>query len=195
MKDIKSYKPKNSSLSSGQVLPRPYKFQEAQIIVKEMADLLSLDLVQKNLVTESITLYIGFDHESFCNYDDSCYIDHYGRIIPKPAGGTIRFSCPTNSNQEITKAFLSIFNNEKIVNRNLLIRRVNICANKISKKSRYHQLELFKDYEKENKENNLQKAILQIKSKYGCNSLLKGMNFLEASRTKERISQIGGHKA
>lgn len=196
MKDIKSYRPKNSSLSSGQVLPRPYKFQETQIIIKEMADLLSLDLTQKNLVAESVTLYIGFDHESFTyGYDVPCHIDHYGRIVPKHAGGTVRFSNSTNSTKEITKAFLAIFNNEKIVNRNLLIRRVALCANKVSKNSGCCQLELFRDYEKEEKESNLQQTILQIKSKFGSNSLLKGMNLLEASRTIERNSQIGGHRA
>ncbi len=196
MKDIKAYSPKNKSLSSGQVLPRPYKFLEAQIIIKEMSDLLSLDLVRKNLVTESISLYIGFDHESsYYNYDGPLYIDHYGRTVPKYAGGTFRFSSPTNSTKEITNAFLILFNDEKRVNRNLLIRRVNLCANKISKNSGYVQLELFRDYEKETKENNLQQTLLQIKSKYGSNSILKGMNLFEASRTIERNSQIGGHKA
>ncbi|MBQ2592807.1 MAG: DNA methylase, partial [Candidatus Riflebacteria bacterium] len=196
MKDIKSYKSKNSSLSSNQVLPRPYKFTEAEIIVKEMSDMLCLDLVRKNLVTESVTLYVGFDHASaVIGYDGPSYIDHYGRIIPQHAGGTFRFSTPTNSAKEITKGFLTIFNDENRVNRNLLIRRVGVCANKISANTGCYQLELFRDYEKEAKENNLQHTLLQIKSKYGSNSILKGTNFFECSRTKERNSQIGGHRA
>ena len=196
MKDIKAYRPKNSSLSSSQVLPRPYKFNEAEIIIKEMTDLLCLDLVRKNVVAESVTLYIGFDPKSVTNgYQGDYYIDHYERIVPKPAGGTVRFTNKTNSLKEINQAFLSIFNNEKIIDRNLLIRRIALCANKISKDTGSYQLELFRDYEKEAKENNLQQTLLQIKSRYGNNAILKGMNFLEASRTRERNAQIGGHKA
>lgn len=196
MKDIKSYKSKNRSLSSNQVLPRPYKFQEAEIIVKEMSDILCLDMVRKNLVAESVTLYVGFDHVSaVIGYNGPSYIDHYGRVVPQHAGGTFRFISPTNSAKEIIKAFLTIFNDEKRVNRNLLIRRIGICANKISNNTGCRQLELFRDYEKEAKENNLQHTLLQIKSKYGNNSILKGTNFFECSRTRERNSQIGGHKA
>ena len=196
MKDIKAYRPKNSSLSSSQVLPRPYKFEEAQIIIKEMADLLSLDLTQKNLVAESVSLYIGYEHLSdYSNYKGPYYIDYYGRTVPKHSGGTFRFSNPTNSSKEIINAFLTIFNDENRVNRSLSIRHVGLCANKVAKNTGCYQLELFRDYEKEAKENNLQQTILQIKSRFGNNSLLKGMNFLEASRTRERNSQIGGHKA
>ena len=196
MKDIKSYKSKNSSLSSNQVLPRAYKFKEAEIIVKEMSDILCLDLVRKNLVTESVTLYIGFDHASaVIGYDGPCYIDYYGRTVPQHAGGTFRFSTPTNSAKEITQGFLTIFNDEKRVNRNLLIRRVGVCANKISANTGCRQLELFRDYEQEAKENDLQNTLLQIKSKYGSNAILKGTNFFDCSRTRERNSQIGGHRA
>ncbi len=196
MKDIKAYRPKNSSLSSSQVLPRPYKFEETQIIIKEMDDLLSLDLTQQNLVTASVSLYIGYEHLSdYSNYKGPYYIDYYGRTVPKHSGGTFRFSNPTNSSKEIINAFLTIFNDKNRVNRSLSIRHVGLCANKVAKNTGCYQLELFRDYEKEAKENNLQQTILQIKSRFGNNSLLKGMNFLEASRTRERNSQIGGHKA
>lgn len=215
MKHIKEYKPSTNSICSGQVLHCPYDFQKTKLIVKEMTDALVLDLVKKHVVTDQIVLTIGYDVENLTNadissnYSGEITIDRYGRKIPKHAHGTVNLKSKTSSTKEIMEAVMSLY--DRIADKNLLIRRINISANKIvdisnvNKKDSYEQLDMFTNYEglakeeeinrkKKEKENNLQKVVLDIKNKYGKNAILKGMNFEEAGTMRERNGQIGGHK-
>ena len=199
MKDIKGYKSEAKSLGSGQVLHEPYTYEKAKIIIREMAELLALDLFKKKLVTESITLQVGYDIESLEQKDFSGEVvtDFYGRQVPKPAHGSISFGTETNSSKKIVDAFVELF--EKIVNPLLLVRRVNITANNTKPESQ-RQPSLFDEVEEKDgglnqeKENSLQKAILEIMRKFGKNAILKGMNLEEGATTIDRNSQIGGHK-
>ncbi|HHX59436.1 MAG TPA: DNA methylase [Epulopiscium sp.] len=211
MADIKSYKPKSNSIGSGQVLHEPYTFEKAKLIVKEMTDLLVLDLVTKRLVTNQMVLTIGYDIENLNNdgnrkpYHGEISIDSYGRKIPKQAHGTTNLSQQTSSTRLIMDAVIALF--DRIVDENLLIRRVTITANNVILEDRivkdsYEQLDLFLDLkaakEKEEaleRERKLQESVIQLKKKYGKNAILKGMNFEEGATTISRNKQIGGHKA
>ena len=205
--DIKSYRPESSSLSSGQVLQEPYEFSKARLVLKEMADLLSLELVSKRIVTDQIVLTVGYDIESLTkSYSGAVETDRYGRKIPKTAHSSENIGRYTSSTKLICETAMSLF--DRIVDKNLLVRRMYIVANHIitekdaEKESEYVQLDLFTDTKmqeaEENelkKEKDMQKAILKIKSKYGKNSIIKGMNLKEGATALERNKQIGGHKA
>ncbi len=210
--DIKAYQPQSSSLGSGQVLQCPYDYEKAKLIVREMTDLLVLDLVEKGLVTDQMVLTIGYDRESLENpeikskYHGAVTLDHYGRKIPKHAHGSMNLKSWTSSTRQITDAVMTLY--EKIVNPDLLVRRVNLVANHIireanvPKKEAAIQLDFFADPEEtrrqeeaEQKEKSRQRAVLDIRKKYGKNAILKGMNFQEGATTKDRNKQIGGHKA
>ncbi|HCX55623.1 MAG TPA: DNA methylase [Sphingobacterium sp.] len=214
--DIKAYKPSTNSIGSGQVLQCAYTFDKAKLIVREMTDLLVLDLVDKRLVTDQLVLTIGYDIENLINpkikksYHGAITIDHYGRAVPKSAHGTTNLGRQTSSAKLIMDAVTKLF--ERIVDENLLIRRVNITANHVvdegtvQKTDSFDQLDLFTDYvaerskkEKEEaeleKEKKMQKAMVEIKKKYGKNAVLKGMNLEEGATTLDRNKQIGGHKA
>ncbi len=209
IKDIKTYKPSRNSISSGQVLHCPYDYQKTKLIVKEMADSLSLDLVSKNLVTDQLVLIIGYDAENITtNYKGEVTKDYYGRSVPKHANGTINLSHKTSSSKQITTQLLNLF--EKIINKNLLVRRITVVANNVINQTEaqaekvieqydlftdYHALEEKRNQEKqyEQEENKLQHILLDIKNKYGKNSILRGMNFEEGSTAIDRNSQIGGH--
>lgn len=215
MADIKAYKPKSNSLGSGQVLHEPYSFEKGKLIVKEMADSLVLELVEKGLVTDQMTLTVGYDQGNLKNpkirkqYKGSISIDRYGRSRPKHAHGTTNLKKPTSSTKWILDAVLELY--EEIVDQNLLIRRVTITANHVVKEHEAQerpseQLDMFTDYaamrdlEKEEKqelarEKETQKAMLDIKRKFGKNAIVKGMNLEEGATTLERNRQIGGHKA
>ena len=212
MADVKAYTPQSNSTTSGQVLKEPYPFEKAKLIVKEMTDLLVLDLVKKHLVTDQIVLTIGYDIENLNNpairkqYTGEITADYYGRRVPKPAQGRTNFKPHTSSTRQITDATVALF--ETIVNPALLIRRVTISAEHLIDENRretetaFEQMDLFTDYaarakeaEKQHKEKNLQHAVLSIQERYGKNALLKGMNLEEGAMTVERNSQIGGHKA
>ena len=208
--DIKAYRPSSNSLSSGQVLPRGYEHGPAGTVIKEMADGLSLDLVKKGLVTDQLVMYVGYDTESVKpEYTGELVRDWYGRIVPKPATGSINLSPPTSSAKEIIKAASTLF--ERITDPKLLARRINISLNHIVtedsiQEETEEQLDLFTDYkaaeqqkaeseadrEREKKE---QQAILAIKERYGKNAILKGMDLQEGATARERNSQIGGHKS
>lgn len=200
MKDIKSYKSEAKSLGSGQVLHEPYTFEKAKIIVREMAELLALDLFKKKMVAASVTLQVGYDVESLNlkNFDGEVVRDFYGRDIPKPAHASAWLGQETNSSKIIVEAFVGLF--EKIVNPSWLVRRVNITANNTKLESE-HQPGLFDDVDKKDggfnqeKEDSLQKTRLEIMRKFGKNALLKGMNLQEGATTIDRNVQIGGHKA
>lgn len=212
MADIKAYKPSANSVSSGQVLHCPYDAKKARLIVNEMVDLLVLDLVEKGLVTNQIVLTIGYDVENLTNneisakYAGEVVVDRYGRKIPKHSHGTQNLEKYSSSTKLITQATLDLY--DRIINENLLVRRINVCAAKLlteeeaKKDAGYSQLSIFTDYNKleeekreETREKNMQKAVLDIKKKFGKNAILKGMNLQEGATTKDRNEQIGGHKA
>lgn len=205
--DIKSYRPESSSLSSGQVLQEPYEFSKAKLVLKEMADLLSLELVSKRIVTDQIVLTVGYDIESLNkSYSGAVETDRYGRKIPKTAHSSENIGRYTSSTKLICETAMKLF--DRTVDKELLVRRMYIVANHIitendaEKEREYVQLNLFSDTGKQESEENelkkekdMQKAILKIKSKYGKNSIIKGMNLKEGATALERNRQIGGHKA
>ncbi len=210
IKDAKGYTPKNNSICSGQVLHTPYNFSKAKIIVREMIELLVLDIVQKGLVTSQIVLTVGYDIENLINeqiknnYKGEIVLDSYGRLIPKHAHGTINFDRHISSTVKITKEVMSLF--ERITDKNLLVRRINISANKLlteeqaSGEKRFIQLDMFSNNNvNENnglgKERDIQRTVIEIKSKYGKNSILRGVNFEDGATTRDRNGQMGGHKA
>ncbi len=213
---VKGYKPENNSISSGQVLYMPYDFDQARLIVKEMTDQMTLDLVDKRLVTSQIVLTVGYDIANLKDqnisrkYKGTVTTDYYGRKVPKHAHGTINLKRQTSSTKLITEAIMELYN--RIVDSNLLVRRINITANKLvsedstSQKNTYEQLDLFTDYtakaREEAKENEalerekcMQKTMLNIKKKFGKNAILKGINLEEHATAMNRNEQIGGHKA
>ena len=212
--DIKAYKPMSKSLNSGQVLQCPYKTDTARIIVREMTDALVLDMVDKGVATNQITLTIGYEAESpeklRSHYSGEISVDHYGRAVPKHAHGTENFSRHTSSTEEIVDAALALY--DRIINPALFVRRVNVSANNLQSESeRYkdapaEQLDFFTDYsslEKEQKEEKIkysrekmkQNALISIRKKYGGNAILKGVSLEEGATATERNRQIGGHKA
>ena len=214
LEDIRNYKPSTNSLSLGQVLHCPYDYDKTKLIVKEMTDLLVLDLVEKRLVTNQIVLTIGYDIDNLKeskknkNYNGEVTVDRYGRKVPKHAHGTINLVESTSSTKIILEKTMELF--ERIIDKNLLTRRINVVANnvqsedKVSNNNSFEQLNLFtelnqnskEEHQKEiEKERNLQHAIIDIKKKYGKNAILKGMNFEEGGTTISRNSQIGGHRA
>lgn len=194
MKEIKGYRSTAKSLGIGQVLHHPYTYEKAKIIVREMAELLALDMYEKKLVTSSVTLMIGYDIQSVMDetYTGEVVQDFYGRIMPKPAGGTIFVGEDTNSSRSIVEGLVKIF--EHIADPCLLVRRVNVCANSIIPLAD-RQASLFEDSRFQVKENSLQEARLSIMKKFGKNAILKGMNLQEGATTRDRNAQIGGHKA
>lgn len=212
MKDIKQYKPLAKSLGTGQVLHDPYNFEKTRLIVKEMIDLLVLDLVDKGLLTNMIVISVGYDIENLknkdisSNYKGEITTDYFGRKIPKHAHGTVNLDEYTSSTKIITNKVLELY--DKIVNKGLLIKRVNLSACSLILESDYEikpkikQISIFDEQENESiqkndleKERKAQEAILKIKKKFGKNAVLKGMNLEEGATTIERNNQIGGHKA
>lgn len=211
--DIKAYKPESNSIGSGQVLQCGTDYDKTKIIVREMTEMLVLDLVSKNLVTDQIVLTVGYDRENLMdpvrmrNYKGEYSIDQYGRKIPKHAHGTINLDSYTSSTNVIVRAVLELLN--RIVDENLLVRRINMSANHVineneAKQDRYEQINLFDmiefdekkvDQEKLQKEKDIQKAVLDIKKKFGKNAILKGMSLQEGATAIDRNNQIGGHKA
>jgi DNA polymerase V len=213
---VKAYRPETHSLSSGQVLTCPYDVKKAKVVIKEMADNMAMNLVSKRMVTDQIVLTIGYDAESLTNptikakYNGPVRTDHYGRAVPKYAQGTERLNRMTSSARLLIRATTSLF--DRIVNPDLLIRRMNLTVNNVvdrslaRKKEAPVELDLFTDYEavrqqKEaeeealQKEQRMQEVLLNIKQRYGKNAILRGLNFEEGATAIERNKQIGGHKA
>ena len=212
IEDIKSYKPESSSVGSGQVLHCAYTAEKAKLIVREMTDLLVLDLVDKGLVTDQMVLTVGYDIENLTDpkrrnaYRGEVTTDPYGRKIPKHAHGTANLGRRTSSTRLITDAVMELY--DRIVDGNLLVRRVNLVANRVlpeeavQQELAFDQLDLFSDVaEKKAEEAQLerekrrQQAVLSIRKKYGKNAILKGMNYEDGATTRDRNAQIGGHKA
>lgn len=195
MKEINAYRPETNSLSEGQVLSCPYPYDKARIIVQEMTDSLVFQLTDKGLVTDSLTLDIGYDREN-CDkgiYRGPVHIDYYGRTVPKGAHGSTRLDNPTNLSSQLMAATTELF--DRIANRNLTVRRITIAANRVVKDQGILQVDLFTDTSKLEREKSLQTTMLGIKKKFGKNAVLKGTNYLEGATMRERNGQIGGHKA
>ena len=195
MKEINAYRPETNSLSEGQVLSRPYPYDKARIIVQEMTDSLVFQLTNKGLVTDSLTLDIGYDREN-CDkgiYHGPVHIDHYGRTVPKSAHGSTRLDDPTNLSSQLMAATTELF--DRIASRNLTVRRITIAANRVVKDQGILQVDLFTDASKLEREKSLQATMLGIKKKFGKNAVLKGTNYLDGATMRERNGQIGGHKA
>lgn len=215
--DIKAYKPSSNSIGSGQVLHCAYEAEKAKLVLREMADVLVLDLVDKGLVTDQIVIDVGYDIDNLTDpvrsrqYRGPVETDRYGRKIPKSAHGSINLDGYTSSTKKIMGAVSELF--DRMVDKNLLVRRMNITANHVlgendapSKTAQYEQLDLFTDFaavEEAQKreqtelerEKKMQQAMLTIKKKFGKNAILKGMNLEEGATAKARNEQIGGHKA
>ncbi len=202
IRDVKSYRPRINSLTTGQVLKCPYNFEKTKLIIKEMTELLSLDMVKKGVVTKQIVLTLGYDTENLKGekgkeFKGETVTDFYGRVIPKHAHGTENLENFTASTKLLTEAAVRLF--ERIADKDLLVRRINITAGNILSKTKIdsspEQLNLFENTESPKRELSMQKAILKIKDKYGKNAIVKGMNLQEGGTTIERNGQVGGHKA
>ena len=214
---VKAYKPETNSMSSGQVLTEPYTFEKARNVVMEMADAISLELVEKRLVTNQLVLYVNYDRESLtrpeiaAKYHGEVVVDYYGRPVPKPAHGTSNLSDYSSSSKEIINSVISLY--DRIVNRDMLIRRLNISTNNIvpeslpsqDEKQEESQLDLFTDYDtlakkkrtqkvEREKERRMQEALINIKHRFGKNAILKGTSYAEGATAKLRNKQIGGHR-
>ncbi len=176
MRDIKTYRPKSSSVSSGQVLSRDYEFEEGRMIVREMADTLCLELIEKNLMTESITLHVGYSN----------------RLEHKSAHGTISLRTSSDSARQIMDAVSKLY--AQIVSPHIPVRRIALTLNRISDR-RCRQYDLFYDSEDFEKEYQIQKAVLEIRNRFGKNALFRGMNLQKGSTALKRNQQIGGHKS
>jgi DNA polymerase V len=215
--EIKAYRPENNSLSSGQVLKEPYPFDKARLVAKEMADMLALSLVEKQLVADQVVLTVGYDTsnlatpEQKAKYSGATRINHYGREVPKEAHGAVRLGRHTSSSRVFVEAIDTLFG--QVVDPALLVRRITIAANHVlgERESKEvvaeadEQPDLFLDREEAarrkaeeeagaEREKKLQHAILDIKRKLGKNAILKGMNLLDGATAKERNQQVGGHR-
>ena len=219
MADVKAYRPENTSLSSGQVLQRPYAYNEAKLIVREMTDLLVLDLVDKGLVCDSVVLTLNYDAVNLTDpdrrkeYRGKIVLDRYGRETPEHSHGTAALGGHTSSTRKIIDAMMELF--DRVADPSLLVRHVVVAAcNTLPETDamddpltpEYEQLDLFTDHEavekerdderiKREKEKSIQHAVLDIKKKYGKNAIIMGMNLKEGAMTIERNRQVGGHKA
>lgn len=210
--DIKAYRPESNSISSGQVLTCPYPADKARLVMREMTDLLVLDLVDKGLMTDQMVLTVGYDVDNLLDperrqrYKGPVETDRYGRKVPKYAHGTANLPAYSSSTREITQAVMELF--DRIVDKELLVRRMTIAACRIlteravSQASPMEQLDLFAQPEAaeaqeacRQREKRRQQAVLEIRKKYGKNAILKGMNLEEGATARERNRQIGGHKA
>ncbi len=209
IQDVKAYIPENHSISQGQVLSCAYSFEKGQLIVREMTELLVLDLVKKKLVTDQIVLTVGYDHEGVPkNFKGQMEKDRYGRKIPKQAHGSINLEGFTSSTKKIIDAAIRLYT--QIVDNSLQVRRMYVTANHIKLESalsdEFMQLNLFTDPEEikhrqqveksmEEKEKSIQKTMIGIKERFGKNAILKGINLHEGATTIERNGKVGGHKA
>ena len=216
IESIKACKPANRSLCSGQVLHCPYNYEQTKLIIKEMSNDLVLEMIEKHFVTDMLVLTIEYDVENLknSNYKKFCIegtkADKYGRTVPKPAHGTYRLESKISSTRLICDGFIKLY--DSIINKNLLIRKIYLTVGNLAdevevnnKENQYEQINLFTNYkeleekrrienEKIAKEKNIQKAIIEIKNKYGKNAIIKAMDLEEDATAIERNGQIGGHK-
>ena len=196
MSDIKSYKTGSHSINVGQVLSRPYAYEEARLVFMEMADKLATKLLAKSITARSLSFWVSFDPKSLevnPYYMGPVAVDFYGRLHPRHVGGSFKLRSRTNSNKEILSALIGAF--EEKVDRSLLIRRLGVSAGDTRKENGMYQLDFFTDYDALDKERRLQRALIEVRQKYGPNALLRGFNYLEGGTARKRNLEIGGHKA
>lgn len=212
MEAVKAYRPESRSLGSSQVLTCPYSAERALVVIKEMADSLALELLEKGVVTDRIVMSIGYDVENLSGggggvpYTGETHVDRYGRRVPKPSHGSLNLGVGTSSSRRLIQAAEELF--RRLVHPGLLVRRLSITANHVvsesrGTESRHVQLDLFADSEhqsiqereSEAKERRMQETIIELKKRFGKNAILKGLNFQDGATGRERNSQIGGHKA
>lgn len=212
MEAVKAYRPESRSLGSSQVLSCPYSAERALVVIKEMADSLALELLEKGVVTDRIVMSIGYDVENLSGgwggvpYTGETHVDRYGRRVPKPSHGSLNLGVGTSSSRRLIQAAEELF--RRLVHPGLLVRRLSITANHVvsesrGTESRHVQLDLFADSERQSiqereseaKERRMQEAIIELKKRFGKNAILKGLNFQDGATGRERNSQIGGHKA
>ncbi len=209
IRDIRAYRPRSNSISSGQVLQNPYGFDQARIVIREMADALSLELVEKGLETDQMELTVGYDIENLAGprrrraYSGQVEADRYGRMVPKQAHGSINLGGHGSSSARIVRSVLELY--DRIVDRDLLVRRMYVAANHVlpagrAKEERFEQMDLFsaaggEEERQLEREKRMQRAILDIKRKYGKNAILRGTSYQPGATAIERNGQIGGHRA
>lgn len=210
MADIKAYRPESTSLGAGQVLTKPYTFDAARLVVREMAEQLALDLLEKRLVTDMIVLNVGYDRSNLEGpsaeegYRGTVTTDWYGRRLPKPAHGTARLDRATSSARLISDAVMGLY--DSVVDPQLTVRRMNLTAGNLLSEDEeaagpaQGRLDLFAD-EREGDEGFLkrerrrQETVLEVRKKFGKNALLKGVDLSEDATARDRNSRIGGHLA
>ena len=196
MQDIKTYHSDSHSLSSGQVLSRPYEYKEARIVFSEMIDGLCADMYQKKLLSSSFSWWVSYDWKSLeanPSYSGPVSVDFYGRLHPKHNNGTVKMRFRTNSPKLVKEALAASFDTK--TDHLLLFRRLGVCANNVARDDGVYQLDFFTDYDALNREQKIQEALRQIRSKYGVNAIFTGKNMLEGATALERGTQIGGHRA
>ena len=196
MQDIKSYRTSSTSLSNGQVLPRPYRWEEARLVLTEMIEVLCADMFGKAVASPAFSWWVSYDYKSLeavPGYDGPLALDYYGRLHPAHSGGTAKTRMPTNSFSTIRDAILASF--DARTDRRLLFRRLGVCANEVTQDILGFQMDLFTDYEKLDRERRIQGAMAEIRKRYGANAVFKGMNMLDGATMLERNQQIGGHRA
>ena len=196
MAEIKAYKPATKSLANGQVLPRAYSWEEGRLAVKEMTEQVVLGLVEQGFVAEGVTLYVGYQilsKEGLSSYHGPIKVNYYGRKVPPSVHGTGKLDGPTASLSRITEAVLKLY--DKLVDKELEVRRMSIAAIRLSPKEEVPpQMSLFSSWKNDARETALLKAAISLHKRFGKNSLVKGMDLLEAGTTRERNDQIGGHR-
>ncbi len=200
MEDIKNYRSENHSVSSGQVLHEPYDYDSARLVTWEMADTMALDLFADGLATDQIVLTVNYDKD-FENYDGPVHKDHYGRMVPKPAHGTLGLNAFTNSSRLFAEKTVELF--DQIVNPALNVRAIYVVAGHVKNAAKVNntlrQANLFTNYEEEKlknaREQKLQAAEVAIKKRYGRNAIMKLKNYEKNATMRMRNRQVGGHRA
>ena len=196
MKDIKSYHSDNHSVSTGQVLPKPYKYPEARNVFLEMTDSLCCDMFERNIISKRFSWWASYDYKSLefnPYYDGELSVDFYGRIHPKHSKGTVRLRNTTNLLKEVEPVLMPSF--DKKTDHSLLFRRLGVCAEEVVCNNGVYQLDLFTDYEQQEKEKRLQQAMQGVRKRYGASAVFKGNNLFEGATQLERNDCIGGHRA
>ena len=196
MEQIKAYKPSTKSLANGQVLPRAYSWEEGRLAVKEMTEQVVLGLVEQGYVAEGVTLYVGYQilsRESASAYHGPIKVNYYGRKVPPSVHGTGKLGAPTASLSRITQAVLQLY--ERLVDKKLPVRRMSIAAIRLSPAEEVPpQLSLYPEQQNDQRETSLLRTAVGLHKRFGKNSLVRGMDFLDAGTTRERNEQIGGHR-
>ncbi len=196
MRDIKAYRPAGSSLSNGQVLPRPYRYEEARLALTEMIEVLCSDMFARGVICRVYSWWVAYDPASLdvCpGYSGPVSLDYYGRLHPCHSGGTVRTGGATSSLTAVREAILPAFDAK--TDHRLLYRRLGVCASETAPDTSGFQADMFTDYDRQDREKRIQGAMAEVRKTYGANAVFKGINLLEGATALERNRQIGGHRA